>query len=326
MNEQVRSGLRQLAQRLEGAPAWRERLAAHGLAAGDLVSLSHGMDTRGALREALASFPGLTRADLSADASAWLAPGEGELAGMFPAWSSGSSGQGPLAVPRFDADVAHRHARTWEAARSRGVDTGALSHGAFLCALHGRPEGRAYLDVERSIPVDRVSLCREGWEDRLRACAPSFWNLSPVGLERALEAHAVQPLPVPRAVFSTALALEEALRVRGEAALGCPVLDLFSTAETGPFAAGCPLGGGAFHVLEGGFVVDADAGGLRVTRLGDSPLPLLNYRVADRATSVAGTCPRCGHGGTTLVGLRGRTLSEKGEHSTAAARPRAPGA
>jgi hypothetical protein len=324
MSETLKSGVLQLATRLAGSPRWTERLGSSGFTPGDLAAAAGTLESHGALLRLLATFPGLSREDLAADAPGWLAPRGGELSQLHPAWSSGSSGQGPLAVPRFDADITHRLACVMEAAGARGVAPSSLDRGAFLCALPGRPEGRAYLDAAQALPVDRVSLCREGWEGRVRALEASFWNLSPVGLERALDAHRVSPLPRPRAVFSTALHLDDALRTRAEDALGCPVVDLFSTAETGPFAAGCPLGGRAFHVLVQGFAVDADAGGLRVTRLGDSPLPLLNYRVADRAEALAPACPRCGHAGPTLVGLRGRTLSEKGEHSSAPAPLRAP--
>ncbi|MBM4379531.1 MAG: hypothetical protein FJ086_09565 [Deltaproteobacteria bacterium] len=316
MSEPLKTGLRELALRLAAAPAWRERLASRGFAPGDLLAASEHADTHATAVRLLAPFPGLTRADLAEDASAWLSPRVDELPQLHPAWSSGSSGQGPLAVPRFDADVAHRQARMWEAAAAGGISAEALCRGAFLCALPGRPEGRAWLDVPRSIPVDRISLCRAGWEDRLRACGADFWNLSPVGLAHALQSHEARPLPPPRVVFSTALVLEDALRRRTEDAFGCPVLDLFSTAETGPFAWGCSAGG-AFHVLSGGFLVDVDPEGLRVTRLGDSPLPLLHYRLADHATAALPGCPRCGHAGPTLVGLRGRTRSEKGEHSSA---------
>jgi phenylacetate-CoA ligase len=167
--------------------------------------------------------------------------------------------------------------------------------------------------------VQRLSLCRDGWAERLRALAPDLWTLSPAGL--ALVLRAGELLPRPRVVFSTALVLPGELRLDAEARLGCPVVDLFSTAETGPFAAGCEVNGLHFHVLTGGACVLADAGGLRVTRLGDSPLPLLNYRVADAAEALRLQCPACGHAGPTLLHLRGRRLSEKGEHSTAV-RPR----
>lgn len=320
MSETDRDALAALVTRLEGSGGWRDRLRSAGREAKEL--LAPGDDALPS--EALADWPGLDRDDLSRDPLPWLSLRTGELEGMHAAWSSGSSGQGALAVPRFDADVDHRFARYREAARARGVDLGTVQRGAFLCALPGRPEPLTWLDAARTVPVQRISLCGDGWEERLRELAAGAWTLSPVGLARVLASRA--PLHRPRVVFSTALALPGELRHEAEARLGCPVVDLFSTAETGPFAAGCSVDGGHFHVLTGGVRVRVEAGGLRVTRLGDSPLPLLNYRVRDHADALLTRCPACGHAGPTLANLRGRLLSEKGEHSTAALPLRAPGA
>jgi phenylacetate-coenzyme A ligase PaaK-like adenylate-forming protein len=298
---------------LDGSRGWRDRLGAAGLSARALL---------GRPLEELGDWPGLSREELSRDPLPWLALREGELEGMYAAWSSGSSGQGPLAVPRFDVDGEDRLARFAEAARARGVDLSSARCGAFLCALPGRPEPLTWLGQARTVPVQRLSLLKDGWAERLCALAPDFWTLSPAGLARVLASGA--SVPSPRVVLSTALQLPGELRREAERRLRCPVVDLFSTAETGPFAAGCPADGRHFHVLTGGAFVRVDAGGLRVTRLGDSPLPLLNYLVADRAAGLASACPSCRHSGPTLLGLTGRTLSEKGEHSTAAFLPRAP--
>jgi hypothetical protein len=320
MSDAAPEGLVALVTRMEGSSGWRERLRSAGLEAQQLLLLGEGTLPA----EAIADWPGLERSDLSRDPLPWLALRTGELEGMHAAWSSGSSGQGALAVPRFDADLEHRFARYREASGARGVELASVRHGAFLCALPGRPEPLTWLDGARTVPVQRVSLCRAGWAERLRELAPDAWTLSPAGL--ALVLGSKEPLPRPRVVFSTALVLPGELRREAESHLGCPVVDLFSTAETGPFASGCAVHGGHFHVLTGGARVLVDAHGLRVTRLGDSPLPLLNYRVADVAEALLPRCPACGHEGPTLAHLKGRSLSEKGEHSSAGLPLRAAGA
>jgi phenylacetate-CoA ligase len=99
--------------------------------------------------------------------------------------------------------------------------------------------------------------------------------------------------------------LSPSLRQRAERALGAPVIDYYSSAETGPIAWECRQHAGRFHVLLPDVWVEAVDGELVVTRLRDSVLPLLRYRMGDAGEVGEEDC-RCGYRGPTIHGLVGR--------------------
>jgi phenylacetate-CoA ligase len=92
----------------------------------------------------------------------------------------------------------------------------------------------------------------------------------------------------------------------GLAALGAPVVNYLAATETGPIAWECLVEAGRFHVLHPDVWVEAEGGQLDVTRLRDSPLPLLRYRTGDRGAVEDGVCA-CGVRGRSIVGLEGRS-------------------
>jgi phenylacetate-CoA ligase len=266
----------------------------------------------------LGALPPLGRSDL-VDALSWSTVAS-MPAGSVPyrwVWSSGSSGSGPLAVPRFVVDEEQRWRVVSTVAAGRGVEPLRLSQGALLCALPGRPEGPTVRASPVLPPIERLSLDAPDWRPRLEALLPRFWNVSPLGLGRLVEAPC---LPAPEVIFSTALHLRPSLARAAERRFGCPVVDLFSSAETGPLAVRCPRDGeeapgGAWHLLVPYVQVERSEAGLLVTRLGPSPLPLVRYALPDRAEALVPSCPTCGEQTPTAVGLVGRTASDKGEHS-----------
>jgi len=299
-------------QRIAESPAWRARLLREGYTIGDLEGFCDlAYEERSQLLNRL---PELSRADLSVDALAWVSDDPRARHSMHWTWSSGSTGSVPLAVPRFNEDLDFRWRAMGTLSEQRGVGRASLERGAFLCALPRRVEACTWADSKRLIPIERVSLAHPDWVERLQTIDADFWNLSPVGLERALEANNAALLPRPRIIYSTALRLPLSLRLEAEQTFRSPVLDLYSTAETGPIAVACPESDENFHLLSPWIQVLTDRDGLKVTRFSDSPLPLLNYRVKDRVRAITPTCPTCPHLGSTLLGLQGRVLSEKGEH------------
>lgn len=300
-----KTGRLTLGERLAESPAWRARLASHGFSPYDL-SVQEG---------AFGKWPRLSREDLAQNALDWISASALELETLDWVWSSGSR-EAPFAVPLTLSDKAFRWRIYQRAASERGVDAGALVRGALLCALPGRPEYQTFQDAEQRVPVERISIGREGWPSRLRDAQPTHWNVSPIGLELLLHAHRQSKLPPPQVIFSTALQLSSALRWEAQEVFGCPVIDLFSSVETGPFAVGCiqSQDDGVFHVRTPDFVVEVACGVLRITRLTDAPLPLLNYELNDTAERLEASCPLCGQDTPTLTGLRGRTRSQKGEH------------
>jgi len=164
-----------------------------------------------------------------------------------------------------------------------------------LCALPGAPEYSAHLPLFGEGALHRISVRRPDALARLERVRPFLVTGDPESL-RWLSEH---PVTRPSLIVSSALHLSDELR----AALPAPVVNLYSTTETGPIAWEC--GRGRFHVLLPDVWVESLAGELVVTRLRDGALPLLRYRTGDRG-SVADGCP-CGDPGPTIVGFVGRS-------------------
>jgi phenylacetate-coenzyme A ligase PaaK-like adenylate-forming protein len=314
-----------LVERVVGSVGWREKLLAVGIHPLELRALVTASEfERGSF---LRSLPELTRGELRENALQFVSWEDSLSDALEWAWSSGSGGQGPLAVPRFPQDQTDRWLLRDRAAARVGIPFGTLQRLAFLCALPGRPEYRRELDALGHRQVERISLSRRTLPEvaeRLREFAADAWTLSPVGLQWLLRASEEFALTPPKILFSTALGLPLALRRQAEDTWGVPVLDVYSSAETGPIALACPESERNFHVLEDQHWVEADAEGLLISRLSDSPLPLLRYRIHDRVTALSPQCPTCRQGTLTLVGFRGRTVSDKGERKDYVA-PIAPG-
>lgn len=141
---------------------------------------------------------------------------------------------------------------------------------------------------------------------------PPLVNGDPVSLSEAVR------LGLPkgvRAAVTTSTDLSEPLRRSLAAALGAPVVDWYSSVETGPIAYGCPRGEG-LHLLPHDLFVEAlDAAGRQVpdgtegeltVSGGRNPFaPLLRYRTGDRGRLVRSACP-CGDASARVVGLEGR--------------------
>lgn len=102
----------------------------------------------------------------------------------------------------------------------------------------------------------------------------------------------------PGLIVSTALALSPHLRSKVEARFECPVVDWYSTTETGPVALAAAEGTGYrlpapdlwVEILDGeGNPVDGDGWGEIAVTGGRNPyLPLLRYRTGDRGRMITG--------------------------------------
>ncbi len=143
----------------------------------------------------------------------------------------------------------------------------------------------------------KVNL-QPGW--RVESARRFTGELAPRLLTGYPAAHAeamAWDLPVkPAAILSTAVTLEPALRARLAAHFGCPVIDWYSTTETGPIAfshgEGYEL---VAHDLFVEVVDDAGApvpdgawGEIAVTGGRNPYVPLLRYRTGDRGRMAAG--------------------------------------
>ncbi|HEX9936976.1 MAG TPA: AMP-binding protein [Longimicrobium sp.] len=142
----------------------------------------------------------------------------------------------------------------------------------------------------------KINLHPGDWRDPghraryLDALAPEVYTGDPVSFSEL--AHL--PLATrPRAMISTTMALQPALRARLEERFGCPVLDLYSMNEAGPVAVYDPAEDG--HVLlqhrlyveilddEGRPVPPGERGEVTLTGGFNPCLPLLRYRTGDHA-------------------------------------------
>ena len=143
--------------------------------------------------------------------------------------------------------------------------------------------------------------------------APLFLAGDPVGLAEMIS----WEIPAkPAAVFSTAVALSPKLKARLADYFQCPVIDWYSTTETGPVAFSCPEG--FLHILphdifvetitsEGDPAPGSEPGEITVTGGRNPYLPLLRFKTGDHARLVHEPCP-CGDPMPRLMDLEGRSL------------------
>ena len=164
----------------------------------------------------------------------------------------------------------------------------------------------------------KLNLHPSQWPDReaarrfLAGLAPQVITGDPVTFA---EMHAWE-LPVrPRALVSTALDLNPALAGFLAREYGCPVIDWYSTAETGPLAYSCPLGKG-LHLMspdlhlevlgrDGQALPPGERGEIAVTGGRNPFVALLRYRTGDTARLDRAPCA-CGDPLPRLLGLEGR--------------------
>lgn len=284
--------LEPLRSALARSPFWRERLRAAGLAPGDLRTLAD-----------LAHFPVLDRATL---AERWadlpvLAPDDPASAEAVVVLSSGTTGD-PVRVLRDRYDCLHMWAvlRFW--LRALELELPPRPRIVLLCSLPGGLEYSVRLPLLGDGALHRLSLHRPRARERLRRAAPAVIFTDPEGLHwLAANADAC----APRLLLTSASRFGEAQREMVRRALPAPVLNYYSTTETGALAWECLRAPGRFHVLLPDVWVEAPAGRLLATRLRPSALPLLRYDTGDAGTVVEGECA-CGHRGPSITGFEGR--------------------
>ena len=274
------------------SPYCRESLRRASLAPADLRGLGD-----------LVHFPLLDRETLRVrfDDLPALGPGAGK-GGLLVERSSGTTGL-PVPVLKDEGDTVHMWAllRFW--LRWAGERLPSRPRVALVCPLSHGVEYETPLPALASGRLARVSLARPNPAGRLRAFSPHVVFTDPGGLHW-LAGQARMPRR-PRLVLSSALHLSPHLRRRAEAALGVPILNYYSTSETGPVAWECLAAPGRFHVLRPDVWVESVGGEIVVTRLRESVLPLLRYRTGDRGEVRPEACS-CGYHGHSIVAFAGR--------------------
>jgi len=203
-----------------------------------------------------------------------------------------------------------RHVRLWGAPRDLGAGKVALrrraadwlSNRVTLDAFDmSEPTMLGYAEeISRLAPK-----CLEGYADALYEMALRVERL---GL----------PMNPPGAIVSSAGTLLPHMRERIETEFGAPVFDRYGTREVGNVAAECDRHEG-LHVFgettvvevvdgEGRAVAEGEEGEILVTTLRNYTMPLIRYRIGDRAVRGAERCS-CGRPYPLLARVLGRTES-----------------
>jgi phenylacetate-CoA ligase len=258
--------------------------------------------------------PTTSRADLSRDIAQFV-PDDVAIDRLINFQTSGTTGHRLLvaSLPRVAASYLAFHKR---ALRRFGIEL-TYGRGQVGVVLVGFQK-RCFTYVSVTPTMDesglaKINLYPDEWrhpDDRaayLDALAPEVISGDPLAFAE------LATLPMrwrPRALLSTSMALRPAFRRALENHFACPVVDLYSSNETGPIAVFDERAGG--HVLlqprlfvetldrEGRRVPLGERGEITVTGGFNPCLPLLRYRTGDFAEL------RFGAGEPVLMNLEGR--------------------
>lgn len=245
-----------------------------------------------------AYLPTTSRADLAARLEAAVPLDEPDDR-MIVYETSGTTGHA-LRVPHHPRAVALLHplaelALSWHGlAVQQGPDQVACMNLRAQASVWVYP---AIFSAWREAGFARVNLNPRAWAggaDHARTfledLAPGFLSGDPATFSELMR---LGPQVRPAALLSTAVSLTAPLRAALEARFGCPVIDWYSTTETGPVACTRP-GGPGYSLLPHDLhveIVDADGlpvpegqrGEIAVTGGRNPYLPLLRYRTGDFA-------------------------------------------
>ena len=181
----------------------------------------------------------------------------------------------------------------------------------------GRPVGMLYktgpaLQLDPRAPVDEQLR-------HLTAFRPAYLNLYPSVLWELMllaDKKGVR-LPHVRGIYTYAEPVDPDLRELCRQVWGVKISDFYSTRELGAVAMQCPQSG-LYHIQAENLLVEVldesgapcgpgETGDVVVTPLSSFGMPLIRYRLGDRA-EVGEPCP-CGRGLPTLARITGRTLN-----------------
>lgn len=273
-------------------------------------------------RAALAALPILEKSDISARAAALTV----EIGRRSYADRTGGSTGEPVTVIKDSVSQSAALAaevlfREWVGVREgdrvvklwgarRDVDRGGASKGRPLAdRIWNRLTLNAFEMSDATMreyveAIDRFRpACLEGYADALHELA--------LFMERSSLSFAA-----PRAVVSSASTLHAHMRDRLESVIGAPVFDRYGTREVGGIASECDRHSG-LHVFGETMLVEVvgddgrparqgDEGDVLVTSLWNYTMPLIRYRIGDRAV-VGGDSCGCGRPYPLLERVVGRS-------------------
>jgi phenylacetate-CoA ligase len=273
------------------------------------------------LEKEWAAVPAGDREDLAVRINQ-VVPWDADLSRLIVYDTSGSTGHA-LKVPHHPLAMAKNHALMEYALARHGVRP-VFGPEAVACINLGAQEVHTVVfanvfSVWKGSGFAKVNLVRREWPGIREAgrffaeLAPLFLTGDPVGYAELLR----WEIPVrPAALISTAVALGQGLKGQLEKEYGCPVIDWYSTTETGPLAYSCPLGHG-LHVLPHDVFVEVldgrsepvpegERGEIAVTGGHNPYVPLLRYRTGDWGRMAFTRCD-CGELSPRILGLEGRS-------------------
>jgi len=260
-------------------------------------------------QESLEALPVLERCDLQADAQAFRNP---LIRGpMTPVKTSGSSGN-PVEVSADADNIAWRIASGFAVTTEFG-----RSPRDLLVDIAARPHVMNPILARMGLFRNKtLSLfdSEEGNYDKLRLMKPDILGRHPstMSLMAGINDRYGNPIRL-KAVYCTGERLSPAVRSRISSSFACPVFDHYGTSETGSVAFECPEEHN-LHVhpsciveivSDSGKPLRSGTGEMLVTSLANMAMPLLRYKVGDRA-SWGADCP-CGRTLPALGHIEGRS-------------------
>ena len=296
IEERVAEHFDSLRRRLFESPYYRRVLSSGGLSPRDLGRVSD-----------LAAFPTLSRAILGEH---WreipvVDEESRDYCDAALVRSSGSTGA-PIQIVRDGYDLVHMWTMVRYWAIVAEVDLPPAPVVVLLCDLPSGLEYQSRLPTLDGGMLYRISTRQRCPQKRLASADPDILFSDPSGLHWLLGQGDV---PTPRMVLSSAQYLGPAMRDETTRRLGSPVINYYSSSETGPIAWECLGRPGHFHVLLPDVWVESLMGELVVTRLRPSLVPLLRYRMGDAGQVAFDECD-CGYRGLTISGFSGRRACE----------------
>lgn len=272
------------------------------------------------LARSWAEVPTTSREDLAVRLEE-LVPEDEPLDRLIVYETSGTTGHA-LRVPHHPRAVAQLHALAERALGWHGRTVRTGPDGVACMNLHAQARLWVYPSLFSAwgeAGFARLNLSAHAWPGGLDAArrfitalAPGFLSGDPVSLAELMR---LEVPARPQALLSTAVALAPSLARALSERYWCPVLDWYSSTETGPIACSRPGAEGLALLPSDLFVEVIDPAGQPVPEGGRGEiavtggrnpfLPLLRYRTGDHARMVAVTGPD-GRAEARLVELEGR--------------------
>lgn len=263
----------------------------------------------------------LDQAEVKRDARSFHTPGP--EADRMTVFTSGSTGA-PLEVLADKAAVAENFAFFSQFLQVCGVD--AFDRSITFAGRLFVPKGQS------KPPYWRYNMAMRTWlfssyhisEATIPAYLEQIERINPVFIDsypsslyaiaRHAKEHGLKPRLSLRAIVTSSETLSQQQRSAIEEVFGCRIYDQYGCAEMAAFIYQCPAGSYHSHPLYGIVeVTDADGrpcapgevGDLVLTGLLNPAMPLIRYRIGDRAALGSGTCA-CGAAHPIVERLVGR--------------------